>query len=174
MRHHITFAFLFLSATLFLCCKKSIEHSNDFEKSQHTWEGFKNASRNSYRYIVVQSSWTGFSSQTTITVTSGKVTRRSYKMAPPPGNTVNIPAGDLEWTENENEINIHLQSGAAPLTLDQIYDKAKTDWLLKRKDATTYFEAKNNGLISSCGYVMDGCQDDCFTGINISDIQALN
>jgi len=43
----------------------------------------------------------------------------------------------------------------------------------KRKDASVYFEAKNNGMISSCGYVQDGCMDDCFNGINIASIGLL-
>ena len=61
--------------------------------------------------------------------------------------------------------------GEAPLTFDQIYEKARTEWLVKRENATTYFEAENNGLISKCGYVDDGCQDDCFIGIQISSIK---
>ena len=80
----------------------------------------------------------------------------------------------MEWTENENEINSHTNSGASyALTLDQVYEKARTEWLIKRKDATVYFEANNNGLISSCGYVPDGCMDDCFRGITISSVGLL-
>jgi hypothetical protein len=55
--------------------------------------------------------------------------------------------------------------------LDEIYEKARSNWLKKRGNAKTYFEAKNDGLISSCGYAEDGCQDDCFNGINITSIE---
>jgi hypothetical protein len=41
---------------------------------------------------------------------------------------------------------------------------------LKRK----YFEAETDGLLSSCGYVEDGCQDDCFVGIHIAGITGGN
>jgi len=34
----------------------------------------------------------------------------------------------------------------------------------KKKRPKVYFEAKNDGLISSEGYVPDNCQDDCFVG----------
>jgi hypothetical protein len=102
---------------------------------------------------------------------NGRVIQRQYKFTPAPGNPTAIPPGNLEWTEDETQINTHPESGAADaFTLDQVYEKAKTEWLLKRKGATTYFEAKNNGLISSCGYVPDGCQDDCFIGITIASI----
>jgi len=45
--------------------------------------------------------------------------------------------------------------------------------LLKRDNVTTYFEAKNNGMISSCGYWPNNCADDCFTGVSITLIEAL-
>ncbi|WP_256004937.1 hypothetical protein [Pedobacter deserti] len=47
---------------------------------------------------------------------------------------------------------------------------AKTDLLIKRANVNTTFEAKNSGLISAAGYVEEGCQDDCFRGINIISI----
>lgn len=175
MKHSAILTSLLLMSTLFFvsCDKDDINYESDFDKSNREWLSFKNTSDNSYRYKVVGGSWTGFGWQTIITVTNGIVTQRDYKLTPPPGNTANIPADQLAWTENGNEINTHTQSGAAAITLDQVYEKARTEWLLKRKNAKVYFEAKNNGLISSCGYINDGCADDCFIGINIAYIQLL-
>jgi len=175
MKHSIILAYLLLMSTLFMSCHKSnINYEDDFDKSYKEWLSFKKASGNSYRYMVVEGSWTGFGWETIITVTDGKITQRYFKLTPPGGNTANIPAGELEWTENGNEINTHTQSSAASaITLDQIYEKARTEWLPKRQNAKTYFETKNNGMISSCGYVNDGCQDDCFVGITIAYIQPL-
>lgn len=166
---------LFLAGTLLTSCHKSdIRYENDFDKSYHQWLRFKDATGNSYRYKVVDGSWTGFGWQTVITVTKGKVTQRYFKLTPPRDNTTVIPADKLEWTENENEINTHTQSGAAEaITLDQVYEKARTEWLIKRSNAQTYFETKNNGLISNCGYIKNGCTDDCFIGITIEYIQSL-
>lgn len=80
----------------------------------------------------------------------------------------------LEWTEEALEVGTRENTSAAiPRTLDEVYDKAQNDWLQKRSGAKTSFEANNDGLISSCGYWMDGCQDDCFIGINIASIEAL-
>ena len=175
MKHSAILTSLLLMCTLFVACKKDdINYESDFDKSHREWLSFKNSSGNSYRYKVEGGSWTGFGWYTIITVTNGNVTQREFKLTPPPGNTAVIPADKLAWTEKENELNTHTQSGAAAvMTLDQVYEKARTEWLLKREDAKVYFEAKNNGLISSCGYIKDGCADDCFIGINIAYIQTL-
>lgn len=167
------FYVLLLIGILFTSCEKSnLNYENSFESSYQEWLSFKQTSGNSYHYVVSAGSVFGPAWQTDITVTNGKVTQRHFKYTSVDG-MVNVPAEVLEWTENENEINSHTHSGAAALTLDQIYEKARTEWLIKRKDASVYFEAKNNGLISSCGYVPDGCMDDCFNGINISSVGLL-
>mgnify|MGYP001165979490 CR=1 FL=1 len=82
----------------------------------------------------------------------------------------------LEWSETEEELDAdaHAQSPAgALLTLDDIYDTARTVWLENRSDATVSFDAKNNGMLSSAGFVPDNCADDCFSGINIQSIEAI-
>lgn len=162
---------MLLTATLFTACKKDkIEHKSDFDKSYKAWLNFKATSGNSYTYQVSTSSWTNFQTFTMITVTNGKVTNRSYtarSTSQPPSAAVTIHE---EWVEDQSTLNSH-DRGAAALTLDEIYDRAKTVWLKKRSDADFYFETKNNGMISSCGFVPDGCQDDCFTGITIDFIR---
>ena len=175
MKQPLILACLLLMSAFFISCHKSnMNYENDFGKSYQEWLSFKKTSGNSYRYKVVSNSWVGSGWETTLTVTEGKITQRYYKLTLPRGYTGNIPADRLEWTENGNEVNTHTQSGAAAaITLDQVYEKARTEWLLKRQNSKTYFEAKNDGMISSCGYVNDGCADDCFVGINIAYIQAL-
>lgn len=82
----------------------------------------------------------------------------------------------LEWSETEEELDAdaHAQSPAgALLTLDDIYDTARTVWLENRSDATVSFDAKNHGMLSSAGFVPDNCADDCFSGINIRSIEAI-
>jgi len=92
-------------------------------------------------------------------------------------NIERLPSADsifrtLIWNENKSNLNDPVHGGGAPTwTLDQVYEQAKNDWLRKRDNAHTSFEAKNNGLISSCGYWEDGCMDDCFRGIRISGIE---
>jgi len=175
MKHTGTLTRLLLICTLLAACKKSnLNFHDDFEKSYNTWLNFREKNANCYDYEVVQSSWIGVSSQTIITVKDGKVTQRYYKLFVPPTYQTPIPPDKLEWTETESQIDTHPNGGAAaPLTLDEVYKKARTEWLPKRAKSTTYFEAKNDGMISDCGYVEDGCQDDCFIGISIAFIHTL-
>lgn len=74
-----------------------------------------------------------------------------------------------QWEEKGVELGTHTDgTGAAALiTLDAVYQKARTEWLLERENVTAYFEAGNEGLISSAGYVEKNCADDCFIGIKI-------
>lgn len=153
------------------CEKDDLNYQNNFENSYKDWLSFKATSGNSYSYMVTQGSVFGPAWQTTITVSNGKVTQRHFKYTSTEG-MINVPPEVLEWTENETEISSHT-SAAAALTLDQIYDKARNEWLIKRKNAEAYLETNNNGLISSCGYVEDGCVDDCFRGIHIAYIKSL-
>lgn len=175
MKHYHVYIFLLLLAAAVSSCQKNeIEYENDFEKSYKAWQRFKLVSNNSYRYTVTASTWVGASWQTTITVTNGEVTQRHFKYTFLAGLVANIPEEAQEWVEDENSLNLHQSSAAAePLTLDEIYKIARNAWLTKRKDAKAYFEAGNGGLILSCGFVPDNCQDDCFTGIHIQSIEKL-
>jgi len=166
------YALLLIGILLISCEKSNLNYENSFESSYQEWLSFKQTSGNSYHYVVTGGSVFDPGWQTDITVTQGKVTQRHFKFTSVTG-LGNIPAEALEWTENENEINSHTTSGADALTLDQVYEKARSEWLIKRKDAKAYFETNNNGLISTCGYVPDGCMDDCFVGINIAAIGSL-
>ena len=170
--NHYFFFFLLIGTLLTSCKKSDIAYENDFERSYKSWVSFKATSNNSYRYMIRSSSWTGYSTETIITIKDGKAIQRSYVAK----TVVNHPKNEVtineEWAEDENNLNTHT-NGFATVTLDEIYHKAKTDWLLKRKNAKTYLETNNNGMISSCGYVEDGCQDDCFEGISIVFIEKL-
>lgn len=167
--------FFLLTATSFTSCKKEqINEKSAFEKSLSEWKKFKRSSGNSYQYTVLRTSWVGMSFETVITVKKGKVVQRKFTWIIRDGSSSQIPDDQREWTEEEDEINAHKDSGAADaITLDEVYDRAKNDWLKKRDNVTTYFETKNNGMISSCGYRDNNCADDCFVGIDIISITAL-
>ena len=173
MKRNVILLLLILCTVVAACSKSDIESENSYERSLQAWLSFKKESGNSYQYTVLQSSWTGYRSETTITVTDGKVVRRHFKMVSTEG-LENVPEGELEWTE-EGSFSEFGTSAAAPIrTLDEIYEIAKTNWLLKRKDSSTTFEAENNGMISLCGFTPRNCVDDCFNGIYITSIIALD
>lgn len=173
MNKQIYLVFLLIGFLFTSCDKSNIEYENSFKKSEKVWLSFKSENDNSYRYTVNGSSWVGISWQTTLTITNGKVTQRHFKYTHVIDDyELDIPTEELEWTESEEELNSH-ENGAATITLDEVYETAKNVWLKKRDGASISFEANNNGLISSAGFVEDGCQDDCFVGINISRIESL-
>ncbi|QCX02259.1 hypothetical protein FGM00_02790 [Aggregatimonas sangjinii] len=174
MKGKFYFIALLLIAGLSSSCEKDdSEYQNDFEDSRKAWLDFKESTNNSYKYIVVGGSWVGFSWETTLTVSNGKLIGRHFKYTVTEGLAENVTEEELEWTENEAEIGTHEFVGADALTLDEIYDKAQREWLKKRENAKIYFETKNNGMISTCGYVENGCADDCFIGVTINSIEKL-
>jgi hypothetical protein len=172
MKLHLTFLSAFFVLIMMSSCKQDA-NLDKFEKSYHAWLQLKKTSKNNYQYIVKFSSWTGQSSETTVTVFNGQVQERSYRATALDSGSPPSVVVQEEWTERVDELNTH-QRGAPTKTLDEIYADAKSNWLIKRDKATTYFEAKNNGIISLAGYVEDGCQDDCFHGISISYVEDIS
>ncbi|SHL66035.1 hypothetical protein SAMN05444266_104309 [Chitinophaga jiangningensis] len=173
MKNVIYTTVLLLTSLLFVACKKDkIEYKSDFQKSYNAWIDFKKATGNSYRYQVTTVSWTGLSTATTITVQSGKIMHRSYVAKGPDRNQPSAIVIYEQWEEEEAAINTNT-GGFKAVTLDEIYQQAQQEWLVKRSDADVYFEAKNNGMLSNCGYVLKGCADDCFRGIIITSIEKI-
>ena len=166
------FSLMALLLVLSACKKDTIEYRNEYSKSYQSWIAFKAASGNSYDYLVVSNSWTGYSTETLISVRSGVITARHFVARISKNDGTGQVTVVEEWLEGNAQVGTH-QKGANPQTLDEVYAMAKTTWLLKREDAKTFFEATNNGMISSCGYVPNACADDCFTGITISSITAV-
>ncbi|MCG6187176.1 hypothetical protein [Maribellus maritimus] len=174
MKIQFYFFTVLLSIVLFSCQEDELYFENAFDKSYKEWLNFKKVTGNSYRYTVIGSTWVGASWETTVTVTEGEVTARSFKMTASEELLAEIPEEDLEWAESGDKINSHTDTPAAEtITLDEIYEKARTEWLTKKDDVKAFFETDNDGMISTCGYVENNCADDCFTGINISGIEQL-
>jgi hypothetical protein len=171
MKINVYLGIMLLFASLFVSCKKDIAYGDDFSRSEKIWNNFKASSGNSYRYKVNNSSLAGSVSETIITVKNGQVVGRSYVYKARGDSSAQLVIRD-QWEENASSLGSH--AGSADLvTLDEIYHRAKSDWLKKRGNAHTYFETKNNGMISLCGYVQDGCIDYCLIGISIGYIEKL-
>ncbi|WP_413668108.1 hypothetical protein ACEN9X_27115 [Mucilaginibacter sp. Mucisp86] len=157
-----------------IACKKDANETA-YDKSYKAWQSFKIESKNSYTYTVNAGSVFGYGSETKITVQNGVVVGRDFLSYTLEQNPNSAPTKKIreQWHEDKTSLGQH-NSGAALLTLDHVYQKAKTEWLaVDRKKNTIYFETNNNGLISGASYVPNGCQDDCSIGISISEIKAL-
>ena len=72
--------------------------------------------------------FTNYGWETTITVSNGTITQRHFRYTSNTELPDTIPE-EVEWTENEDEINNCEITGAAEaLTLDEIYDKTQQQW----------------------------------------------
>lgn len=168
MKYNIYTLLLLCLVTLATSCRKSnMEFKSEYERSYDAWADFKSKSANKYQYTVSQGSVFNFGANTTITVVGGKITERKYSSYKIEGAGQTVITS--EWTEDANAIGSHT-AGAAAITMDEVYSKAKNDWLKKRDNAKVYFESKNNGMLSTAGFVPNGCMDDCFEGIHITSI----
>lgn len=204
MKKNYPFLVLLAVVLFGACEKSTIEHENAFERSYHTWLKFRESSGNNYRYEVSGATWAGSSWSTTITVRDGNVVQRDFhylvfnELRMPEDGWKAMPLEEflqtlgfsptdlaeqelenfhdnLQWTETASELGFHEQTPASRIrTLDEIYETAQNEWLKKRRDAKIYFEATNNGLISSAGFVPNDCMDDCFSGISIRMIEAID
>ena len=160
--------FLVILLSLFTSCKKD-EFETDYNKSYAAWTAFKSSTKNNYSYSVITNSWTGQQTETVLTIKNGKVMQRAYTLKLMDSGTGAISIKQ-QWSEDLSQLNTH-QEGASILTLDEVYAKAKKEWLKTSKDVDTFFESTNNGMLSSAGYVEKGCTDDCFVGIKIGFIK---
>lgn len=164
---------LLLILTLFLANCKKDAFKSDYDKSFSAWSDFKNSSHNAYSYVAYSTSVFGRYTETKITVQKGSITSRAFLSGFYTPNT-NTLITTKTWTEDASSLNMHGSEGFELLTLDQVYQKAKTVWLkADPKQNDIYVEYKNNGLISSAGFVPKGCQDDCFNGVSIKNINPL-
>lgn len=156
-------------------CAKKDAFSSEYDKSLKAFESFKASANNNYSYIAVERPINFAYSETKLTVKDGLVTARDYwfyeyKVS----GTSGTGSYQLskEWHETADKLNSHGGEGANLYALDQIYSRAKTEWLPQDKDRyDIFFEANNDGMISKAGYQRkSGCTEGCFIGAEIKSI----
>lgn len=162
---------LLFTIRLSSCKKIPVTVNNNYDRSYAQWLSFKRAAKNGYTFTITTSSFAGFNTETKITVINNAIAARdftsfNYVRDPANSNLLKKVVVD-QWHEDKTSLNRH-GDRTWFLTMDEVYVRAK-QWLsADPKKNTTYFETKNDGLISTAGYVPIGCEDDCFTGITIS------
>ena len=153
--------------------EKKGENNYSYNESLNTWNQLKNFNGNSYTYETTSGSWTGYGSTTKLEIENGIVISRTNQRY-----QINGSNGEKDIIDSYSETIENLGThnyGAAPLTIDEIYNFCAEELLIvDKKNNTIYFETKENGLISLCGYVPDNCIDDCFTGISIEEFSWIN
>nr|WP_294950558.1 hypothetical protein [uncultured Mucilaginibacter sp.] len=165
---HLSFILLIVVLGISACEKETV--SPGYDDSYSAWLSFKKSSGNSYSYVTYYGSWTGSYAESKITVQKGKVVARNFLFMRPAavqGGTDTLK----NWSESGSTLNSHTD-GFEGLTLDEVYLKARNEWLkVDKAKNDIFFQANNNGLISLAGYVPKGCQDDCLIGIHVKDVK---
>jgi len=181
MKKLITLALLGL---IFSCEKKDDSATNElsvlktlsgqsglsYSESIDKWNELKIKNGNSYIYQTTFSSWTGWGSVTELKVTDGIVTSRIYqefKTSESNGQPEIIDS----YTETKTNLGCH-EKGAKPLTIDDLYNSCASEYLkVDKENNTIYFETESDGLMTLCGFVPEGCMDDCFRGVKINSFK---
>lgn len=148
-------------------CGLNAEERDALDASRRAWEQARATSNDSYTYGRSFSSFFGnFSSHTDLVVTAGVVSERRFELILPDAELVT-------WTETGDEVGSHDDSRAAdPLTVDQLYDVCQE--ILETVDPAQnelLFALDDRGLLQSCTYIPNGCQDDCSRGFRIRDLE---
>jgi hypothetical protein len=149
------------------------ESGLSYNESLTQWKELKNENGNSYMYQTTITSWTGFGSITELKVEEGIVTSRVYQAF-----ETNETNGEREvfdsYTETKTDLGSH-DEGAKPLTIDELYHSCASEFLsIDKENNTLYFETEVNGLMTLCGFVPDGCMDDCFRGVSINSFEWID
>lgn len=143
------------------------ESGYTYIESRSSWMALKKENGNSYEYSLEVLSFTGHGDRTTMTVDNGKVMKRNYLTFFRDPDTGEIEEQEV-YTESGAEVGSNTE-GARPLTIDALYETCASEYLVVDEEKNTiYFDTNSEGVISLCGYVPNGCADDCFQGITFS------
>jgi len=149
---------------------KNLQQS--FEASVRAWDRLKNEHNNSYEYTIIDSTFSGYKSKLVTTVTTGRVTRREF------WETKKTSGGgfgpmEIDYIEAGRTI-ARNKKGGRPMTMDRFYINCAQKSLVVNQDKNTInFKTDGNGLLTICGHTPNGCADDCFEGIKISNFKWL-
>jgi len=149
------------------------ENGFTYNESLKQWTELKDINGNSYIYQTTFVSWTGFGSITELKIEEGIVTSRVYQEF-----KTNETNGQREiidtYTETKTNLGSH-DKGAYSLTIDDLYNSCASEYLtVDKENNTLYFETELDGLMTLCGFVPEGCMDDCFRGVKINSFKWID
>ena len=137
-----------------------------YQESIDAWGELKVTNGDSYIYQTTHTSWSSHGNTTEIRVDDGVVTTRIYQEF-----KINPSNSDRTITYSYREDGDGVGSnpkGAEPLTIDELYQTCIKDFMTADVETNTvYFQTTTEGLMTLCGFVPEGCADDCYHGIRI-------
>ena len=172
---------LVLSLLVFFACTnetESISYESQYITSLADWDYYKSQNGNSYVYTVNFESWSGVGDVTTITVTNGAVTQRSYESY----DLYDVDGNFLGWsdrvvldsyTESDSEVGENT-SGAEAVNIDSLYIDCVSDVLSVDSSVNSItFTTDEANILQNCYYTPNGCMDDCSFGVFVTSITWL-
>jgi hypothetical protein len=125
------------------------------QDSRTAFDAYKAAHGNTYTYTRQMDSFTGAYCETTVEVTSGKVTKATERRAE-----------GLEF-ETRSTISAGGGGGCHPaVTMDALYDECLTKTLCQDPSENyLYVSVDARGLLIECGNFPMNCADDCYEGL---------
>jgi hypothetical protein len=146
-------------------CEGQSPEQAKLSESRESWAALKAENGSSYRYTVKDSSWTGYTWQTSVEVLQDHVSRRSFTGAPVVGG-----AG-TSWLEEQGALGSHPE-GAPPLTIEEIYDRCASEVLTQDPGENSItLTLRSDGLLQGCSYFPKNCQDDCAVGVGLTTLE---
>jgi len=138
--------------------------SDQVDRSEERWRVLRDANHASYQYTRSASTFIGYRSQTTVTLKKGALFSRSY---------VAYAWGDAnpfeQWTEQGAAIGSH-SAGAPSVPFDALYQQCRGFVARDPSRYKVHFTLDANGVVATCGAVLNGCQDDCFDGFVVDSL----
>ena len=117
-----------------------------------------------YSYEVSTSSFTGYQTLTTLQFETGVATYRRFDSASPLA-TGQLGPFVVQWEERGTEVGSH-PGAPPPDTIDTLYDRCAHEVLAQDPNRNTIaLFIDEAGILRSCVYVPDNCQDDCTIGV---------
>jgi hypothetical protein len=140
----------------------------EVRESRAEWRKLS-ADGRAYSFETSSSSWIGTTCTTRIDVEAGVVVGRKQTQTrsndPEEGDA---PWEPENWFERGDEVGSHESACQAPVTLDALYDRCENEVLcVDPSENTFYLGYDAQGVLTYCGYVPQGCADDCFRGFSL-------
>jgi hypothetical protein len=124
----------------------------------------KKAVCGTYHYARPRASFTGWHATTTIEITNGKPSRRSYTASRSFGP--NDAGADEQWDETGNQVGSHT-AGDPALTVEQLLSQC--DSILEQNPGEKVtVDISPEGAPTTCSFRPDNCADDCDMGFWLS------
>lgn len=141
--------------------------SDPLAQSQQAWAVTKRDCLR-YHYEITDQSFSGSRWTTTVEIDGDRAITRRFVAENVDGATGTLTVTST-WTETGADIGTHPE-GRPARTMEEVYAACARDVVPKdRSQNQVMIQADDRGVLQACWYVPHGCQDDCVSGVVLSE-----